>query len=87
MNKRKLFLVLVVLLVASVSVFAGYKYVTCPTCNGRTTVTCFACGGSGKAQLPNGFWANCKVCVGQGYNACTACDGFGRISIWVDEDE
>ena len=58
---------------------------TCPICNGRGTVVCTYCHGSGYGQnastgINGGIWTGfCPGCGGSGNKTCAGCGGTGQI--------
>ncbi len=53
----------------------GTLYVPCPACNGRRSMFCLICGGTGKDRDGQ----PCKHCGGDGKIRCITCDGLGEV--------
>lgn len=49
----------------------------CPRCEGKGTITCTSCAGSGNdfRHGPGGYFENCGICGGVKELKCPACDG------------
>lgn len=67
-------------------------FVTCDTCHGSGGQRCPACGGSGREQYVDGYYASgeeriktgaCSTCHGRGQVACPDCRGQGQIEIFA----
>ena len=71
---------------------ANQPFVACDTCHGSGGQRCPACGGSGREQYVDGYYASgeeriktgaCSTCHGRGQVACSDCRGQGRIEIFA----
>ena len=71
---------------------ANQPFVTCDTCHGSGGQRCPACGGSGREQYVDGYYASgeeriktgaCTTCSGRGQVACPDCHGQGRIEMFA----
>lgn len=71
---------------------ANQPFVKCDTCHGSGEQRCPACGGSGREQYVDGYYASgekriktgaCTTCQGRGRVACSDCQGDGRIEIFA----
>lgn len=61
---------------------------TCPECAGEKKIRCQSCGGSGREQYQEGYYADgrlkiktgqCSKCYGRGFFVCNACNETGKI--------
>jgi hypothetical protein len=73
---------------------SGAKIPPCPNCKGKGVLRCEHCGGSGREQYVDGYYAsgeervktgNCAHCYGQGNIQCEACGGEGKPQIYSDK--
>lgn len=71
---------------------AEEPYVPCINCNGDGKIKCPKCGGSGREQYTDGYYAsgkeriktgNCPECQGYGKIDCPECNGQGKIEIFA----
>ncbi|WP_251619837.1 DnaJ-like cysteine-rich domain-containing protein [Odoribacter lunatus] len=67
-------------------------YVLCTNCNGEGKIKCPVCGGSGREQYTDGYYASgekriktghCSECQGYGKINCPECNGQGKIEIFA----
>ena len=70
---------------------ASEAFVACDACNSTGRLKCPACGGSGREQYVDGYYASgeeriktgsCSECQGHGQVPCPDCQGQGRIEIF-----
>ena len=61
---------------------------TCPKCNGEKKIRCSSCGGSGREQYKEGYYADgrpkiktgqCSKCYGRGFFVCKTCNETGKV--------
>ena len=61
---------------------------TCPKCNGEKKIRCSSCGGSGREQYKEGYYADgrpkiktgqCSECYGRGFFVCKTCNETGKV--------